>query len=147
MAELLSFTQEVMMLFRDMHKCLQHGHSSASELESLTLAQLHVLLFLEHKEKVSMKQIAEEMTITPASATALIGKMVEKHYLVRLEDPQDRRTVYITLSDDAKQKIEKMKHTKMQHYEKIFESLSTEERKEFLRLMKKIHAVACSLAH
>lgn len=145
MTELLSYTQEVMMLFRDMHKCLQHGNTSSSELESLTLAQLHVLLFLEHKEKVSMKQIAEEMTITPASATALVGKMVEKKYLERLEDPHDRRTVYIKLSEDTKHRIENMKNEKMHYYERIFSSLQEDERKEFLRVMKKIHTVACSL--
>jgi DNA-binding MarR family transcriptional regulator len=85
-----------------------------------------------------MSDIAKEFSITKASATALIERLVKSGWLKRTLDARDRRLVYITLTTSGQKKIMAAKQTRMAILDKSVEVLSEHDKNELLRILKLI---------
>lgn len=74
---------------------------------SLTEAQLAVLEVLEDHEKMKPSDLIPFLATTPAAVTMLLDRM-EKNGLIRRErDNQDRRIVWVSLSDKGRMETER----------------------------------------
>lgn len=74
---------------------------------SLTEAQLAVLEVLEDHEKMKPSDLIPFLATTPAAVTMLLDRM-EKNGLIRRDrDDQDRRIVWISLSDKGRMETER----------------------------------------
>ncbi|MFJ2044108.1 MarR family winged helix-turn-helix transcriptional regulator [Paenibacillus taichungensis] len=75
---------------------------------SLTEAQLAVLEVLEdHDEKMKPSDLIPFLATTPAAVTMLLDRM-EKNGLIRRDrDDQDRRIVWVSLSDKGRMETER----------------------------------------
>lgn len=56
----------------------------------------------------------------------------------RSSDKEDRRKVYISLTDEGKQLIARKHDEMVGRLEKVFYSLGEEDSKEYIRIMKKL---------
>jgi DNA-binding MarR family transcriptional regulator len=65
-----------------------------------TLTQVNILSGLREKD-MTMKELSEYMTISKQQMTPLIDKLVKKGFVTRKSDPDDRRMVIITLTQDG----------------------------------------------
>jgi DNA-binding MarR family transcriptional regulator len=77
---------------------------------NLSLAQLKVLFFISQNPGTSVSNAAEDLWVTKASASDLIDRLVKRGFVWRVEDPQERRKVLLSLTtegqnhlDDARQ--------------------------------------------
>ncbi|UPK41848.1 MarR family winged helix-turn-helix transcriptional regulator [Paenibacillus pabuli] len=74
---------------------------------SLTEAQLAVLEVLEDHEKMKPSDLIPFLATTPAAVTMLLDRM-EKNGLIRRDrDDQDRRIVWVSLSDKGRMETER----------------------------------------
>ena len=64
----------------------------SEQLEGLTIDQGMVLLFLDRHPNISQKEMASLIFRDNASLTRMINLMVEKGYLRRSVNPDDRRS-------------------------------------------------------
>lgn len=79
------------------------------------MQQLQMLMYVKLSKKVSMKDIAEEMNIRPASVTPLIDKFVDLGWVERLVDEKDRRSIFVQLSKKGVQLFETLIAEKMKY--------------------------------
>ena len=69
--------------------------------EGLTGRQMAAVLFLAHRGAVTMSAFADGLEIGRAAASELAARLIEKHVVVREDDPDDRRIVRVRLAFPA----------------------------------------------
>jgi DNA-binding MarR family transcriptional regulator len=80
----------------------------SSATRQLTGRQLEAVVFLSHHRKVTMGEFADGLEISPAAATELVARLVEKDVARRETDPEDRRVVHVRLAGEAERYAETM---------------------------------------
>lgn len=76
-------------------------HRRMSELlaeEGLTQPQFRALRIVSRKRLVCMREISDEMLVTPANVTGIIDRLEAKGLLRRTGKPGDRRTTRVELT-------------------------------------------------
>jgi DNA-binding MarR family transcriptional regulator len=137
-------------LFRGMHGHhlfkagkLGFGHSRKHGLpfQDLDLSRSQIfLLFMVAKSKdgLSVKDISRFLFISSGGVTQHIDTLIEKNLVQREEDPVDRRALKIKLTDYAKTRFANFKKGFINNIAHVFDNLSDDELKEFVRLVDKI---------
>jgi DNA-binding MarR family transcriptional regulator len=92
----------------------------SSATRQLTGRQLEAVVFLSHHRRVTMRQFADGLEISPAAATELVARLSEKGVVRREADPDDRRLVFIRLAGDAERYAERMHDEWQEHIEIAF---------------------------
>jgi len=104
----------------------------------LSMNEVHVLEAVSIVKEPTMSNIAMKLGITVGSLTTSINTLVQKGYLSRFSDLEDRRKVLIQLLQPAKKvlSIHKQYHEKM--IDSIFEDLHIEEDEVLIHSLKKV---------
>ncbi len=76
-----------------MRQLMQYSRESG-----LSMQQIRALFHI-HDCPRGITNIGEHLGITKAAASQMIDKMVEQGFITRVEDPQDRRSKSITLTE------------------------------------------------
>mgnify|MGYP000325654090 CR=1 FL=1 len=93
----------------------------------LTLAQLRVLLVLHLQGDSRMSAIASALGIALPTATAIVDKLVRKGLVERETDASDRRLVLCTLSETAKNLLNKLWLSGKFQMESLLDGLTPEQ--------------------
>ncbi|MFC5652935.1 MarR family winged helix-turn-helix transcriptional regulator [Paenibacillus solisilvae] len=101
-------------------------------------ARILVRLFEEGPQKASA--IADKLQITAGAITGIADKLIDLQYLERERDVDDRRVVYLVLTDQGTQLVERLKERRTAIMEMMFTGLSQEEVRELTRLFNKVIA-------
>ena len=88
--------------------------------------------------KKTMKEISDELNLTPGSTTTHIDKLIENNLAIRIYDENDRRKVYIELSADGKKICNFFKKKHIQISRDILEILDGKDREVYVELSEKI---------
>ena len=105
---------------------------------AVTPSQGFVLHFVAQNKLANVKAISQALRTTSSAATQLIDGLVDKGYLVRNANPDDRRVVSLSLSEKAKKLFKEFKEQGLQRMTKLFNSLTDEELAQYAKLNKKI---------
>jgi len=92
----------------------------------LTMPQIRTLSFLSQGPK-KMKDISENLGRGMPSATSMIDRLVKKQYVVRTEDPSDRRVVVCELTTTGKTTLDQFARIGQERSEELAASMSQEE--------------------
>ncbi len=114
-------------------RSLHLGHQA-----NITHSQWFVLTMIEHLKKTNIKEIAEALEMSSSAATQLVDALVLAGFVLRQEDPEDRRSVQLELSLKGKKHIVSTKEKRIQEMADIFDPFTDNELEEFVRLHKKI---------
>jgi DNA-binding MarR family transcriptional regulator len=94
----------------------------------LTFTQLRGMSLLARKQPLRMGDLAEDLGMTPASATALIERMTQRGFVTRRSDPDDRRTVLVELSRRGQHILDVMERGSSDHFGRLIEKMTADER-------------------
>jgi DNA-binding MarR family transcriptional regulator len=83
-------------------------------------------------------ELAEAACVTRATMTGLIDTLVKDGFVVREDDPGDRRTVHVRLTLQGQQFIESMLPQYFTLIAQIMSPLNEDERKQLVQLLQKI---------
>ena len=111
----------------------------------LGLSDFAILEALLHKGPLPISQIGEKVLLTSGSMTAAVNRMEKKGFVKRIQDPADGRSFYVHLTKTGRKTIKTAFAEHEQNLEKIAGVLSDEERKELVRLLKKLGLFAQTL--
>lgn len=74
--------------------------------QDLTQVQLSCIRFVHQHPEPSVGMIADGLGVSAAAAAKLIDRLVKKNFLIREEDPQDRRVLKIKLTAEGLKLLE-----------------------------------------
>jgi DNA-binding MarR family transcriptional regulator len=87
-----------------------------------------VLMQLHHKGACGMSEVSERFEITPAAASQLVDKLVQGGFIVREEDPTDRRAKLLNLTEKGGELIQQGHVERYRWVDELGKKLTTEER-------------------
>ena len=84
---------------RDFHRFM--------DTTGLSFSQISILMRLAHHGSTSVSEVGEQLGVTNAASSQAVDRLVEMGLIERAEDPKDRRTKRLTLTQKGQATIEK----------------------------------------
>ncbi|MCL6516561.1 MarR family transcriptional regulator [Alicyclobacillus sp.] len=131
MEELLARLQRVMSA----SKALMNEHG-------LTGSQVFILRFLDHCEQAKASDIARFAGLSPGAVTQVCDDLVRMGLVERLRSNDDRRVVYIRITEEGRQRLEKVRFIRGRRILSILNKLGPEDTREFVRLIGRFVEIA-----
>lgn len=78
--------------------CCQSKQEEIAARAQLSLSEFKCLRAFRHDNEMSVKDIAHRMSLTSSRLTRIIDGLVEKHYVTRHIDSEDRRIINVRLT-------------------------------------------------
>lgn len=99
-----------------------------------------VLAIAGNQDRLGIKEVAERMDISGSAATQLVDSLVKEGLLTREVDPNDRRIMRFSLTDEGKSRLQKFRKALVEAMSKVSISLDEQEIETFRNLLRKITA-------
>ena len=93
-----TFNAIVKSLFRDVMD-LEGKAILTGEFQNITNNDMHVIEAIGIKKPKNMSSVAKELSVTVGTLTIAVNNLVKKGYVKRNRSEQDRRVVYISLTE------------------------------------------------
>ena len=126
-------------------KAVENIDKASIAQTGLGLSDFTIMEALLHKGPMPINQIGEKVLLTSGSMTAAVNRMEERGLVKRIQDPSDGRCFYVHLTQKGRKTIKTAYAKHENNLEKIAGVLSAAERKELVRLLKKMGLFAESL--
>jgi MarR family transcriptional regulator, organic hydroperoxide resistance regulator len=120
------------------------GAAPLMDLE-LTIPQLRVVFLLADSESLSMSPMAQELGITLPACSHVVDRLVRSGFVVRSEDPEDRRVVRCSLTDKGKSVAERIRQSSPFERQEFLSLLTVDELKVIVQAMAVFHRVMLEL--
>ena len=130
------FTQDLMRQLRFISSA---SNAFMSTRQKLT-GQQRVLAILVKEDGLIQSQLAEILDIRPSSLAELMKKMEKSNDVLRKEEEHDKRIKRVFLTENGKQKAQKLSHVGEDMSEAFFAGLTEEEQENFSEYLQKISA-------
>jgi len=108
---------------------------------NVSLAEYKGIIEIETTERVTCNILSKKMGLSISRGSRIIDSLVRKGYLLRMENPEDRRSFVLSLSSKGVKIKEDIERERNNCEKRIREKLSTKEFdliKEGLKLVTKI---------
>lgn len=105
---------------------------------TITFPQYIMLDLLATRGPLKMKDIAKAQQITLPAATGMVDRLVTLKMARRIPDENDRRVIFIAITQSGKKVLENVKNARKKIIEQMFSGLSDSERKAYLAIIKKV---------
>lgn len=93
-----------------------------------TPGQLTLLGTLVERERCTMQELAEQLTVAPSTATAMVKRLVAQGYIERSRDETDWRSVWVKPTQAGRRAVEVFQSTQLNTLQKRLARLSEAER-------------------
>lgn len=125
-------------LFRDVMD-LEEKAIITQEYKDITNNDMHVIQAIGLDEPKNMSTIARELSVTVGTLTIAMNSLVKKGYVNRERGTEDRRVVYISLSEKGRKAYRHHEEFHYQMINAILENLTQEETESLVEAMAKLN--------
>ncbi len=119
---------------------LKHSGSETMAEVELSYPQSMVLFVLLEKGTATVSELSQQMKITPSVVSRMVDRLVEKDMVVRVRDDNDRRVVFVSLSDKGRGFLEGIAAYHAEKVRALWSTVSEKDRRTFLGLLRQISA-------
>ena len=106
----------------------------------LTKPRYHVLrlLFTTPDCRLLMSDIVHAMNVSPTNVTKLVDGLEKDGYVRRVDNPRDKRKVWVELMPEGRKALEKAIPGVVEHINSLWVGLSTDEKRVLIHLLSKL---------
>lgn len=130
-------SQELLELFSNVLKKMKKEWTKQLEHE-LSPSQYLILKTLKHSGPRKATELAEMIQMTPGAITGATDKLVSEGYAERKGIEEDRRVVYLEITDKGKAFVKSINEKQKIVTARFFEGLSDEDIKHLIRIYQQI---------
>jgi DNA-binding MarR family transcriptional regulator len=131
--------QELVSTVSCIYREITAGNCYPFDTCSLSKPQADILFVIsEHKEGISVKELAKIINVTSGAITQFINSLVEKNLVERREDTKDRRILQLHLTSQAQEKFRDFKKQYFHAVNPAFDALSDKEIETLIALLRKV---------
>ena len=124
-------------LFRDIMD-IEEKAIITQEFKDLTNNDMHVIDAIGVGAPKNMTSIARELSVTVGTLTIAMNSLVKKGYVIRERGQEDRRIVYISLSEKGRNAFHHHAEFQREMIEGIEETLDEDEMQVLARALTKL---------
>lgn len=107
--------------------------------EELGISHILLLGHLKTNGNSRPSDIAKAIGLTPPTVTHLSEKLVKKGLVVRSKDEDDRRIIYLAITQVGEEVLARANEEGQILRKKLFEKLTPEERQQMLHIYQKLN--------
>ncbi|SES94927.1 DNA-binding transcriptional regulator, MarR family [Natronincola peptidivorans] len=96
----------------------------------LTLSQFQVLFIISKQGLCNMSCLSEAIEVSKGTMTSALNKLVEEGYVERSASLKDRRNVYVSLTEEGKEKVTEIKEKLLNSITGVLVELEEDKKKE-----------------
>lgn len=126
-------------LFRDINN-IEEKAIITPEFADITNNDMHVIEAIGIHEPKNMSAISRELSVTMGTLTIAMNSLVKKGYVVRRRGDEDRRVVYISLSEKGRKAYEHHRRFHEAMIRDVESELTEEELAVLVRALTKLNA-------
>ncbi len=126
------------LIARILPNIIQGVHMGFLSTQSLTHTQFFVLIAIHSRGRSSLQQLADKMSVSMPTMSGIIERLVVAGYVSRVENPDDRRQVFIELTKGGKGLISQFQGAVSQRWQEVLEVLDDKEVKHMSAILGKI---------
>ena len=106
-----------------------HAHK---KLYDLTKTQFIILAALYYGGTLNMTKVSEYISSSKEQATRAVSPLADRGLISRVEHPDNRKHVYLELTDEGRELVERLRHEMREKFKDRVESLLSPDEKEAL---------------
>ncbi|WP_425449097.1 MarR family winged helix-turn-helix transcriptional regulator [Dethiothermospora halolimnae] len=129
----LSKGYEIASLIREINSKLNHGIKNQLKETGLTMPQLIVVKVLSKNKRLKVSEISKKIKLVNSTVSGIIDRLEKQDIVRRIRSKEDRRIVYIELSNKGNDIVKKYQHTINNFFNNIFINCSEEEMETILK--------------
>jgi len=130
-------TERLRTAMRRLIQAFVHSFWQRVRAAGLSMPQLFAMRYIHHHRQTNISDLARALGITTAAASQLLRRLVEQGYVVREENPADRRNKRLLLTPQGEEVLQSISSppngTTLNH---LLESLSPSETKQVIRALE-----------
>ena len=132
------FTREVARILPTIHAAIVRGQPGVLMKGKITMPQMVILDILRVRGESKMSDISNAIRVTKSAVTGMVDRLIKSDMVERSRSGDDRRIVLIKLTKYGKSISKKIADYKVKIVSNLFSTLNSGEKKEYLRILKKI---------
>lgn len=125
-------------LFRDVMSIEERAIAS-QEFQDITSNDMHVIEAIGIDAPKNMSTIAKKLSVTVGTLTIAMNSLVKKGYVNRERGKEDRRVVYISLSEKGRRTYMHHEQFHRQMIEALLKELTPEETESLVKALAKLN--------
>ncbi len=130
---------ELLLMGQHFKKFQEAAYSNLLEEYEVTLLDIRVLLFLDtHGSRNTAKDIVKVHCFTKSNVSKSIESLLERGYLQKEYDSQDRRRIHLQIQPAAEPIIKKAKHEHEKMLRTVFQGVEESEMEVIRQVAQKI---------
>lgn len=109
------------------------------KLKGASVIDVNILRLLEENETMILKEIGAKLSVSPSTLSSAIKRMEKSGLIERVICKEDLRSYFIIMTDYGKLAINEHNELELKIMDMLLGRLDSEnERKEFLKMLKKL---------
>lgn len=93
----------------------------------IPLSHMKVIFYLINNGPSSVSKIANDLVISKPNMTPIIDNLISEGYVVRYDDPNDRRIIIVEATEKAKNLINQKRQETVEYFSDKLSTLSNED--------------------
>ena len=89
----------------------------------VTMSQCSTILGIGKNGTMTMNALSDWMSLATSTMTRIVDNLVRDGYIARTQDPQDRRVVQVSLTEEGEKLFEAIMEIYHEYHRKIVESI------------------------
>ena len=115
--------------------------SEAGGMGELSISQLHMIRMVREAGQLTIGELAEKLTVSPPSASAMVDRLVGKGALCREHSTQDRRKVVVRITPAAVKNVKEIETRIMQLFTDLVTKIGVETARKWCEVLDSVKKV------
>lgn len=107
----------------------------------LTAAQLHTMIMVHMRGRLSMNELSDTLGVSPPSTTVMVDKLVEKGILARNHSDKDRRKVFVEISPQAVSVMVDVENAILESFVELVEKIGPETAEKWSEVLEAVRPI------
>lgn len=128
-------------LIREINSKLNNSIKNEFKETSLTVPQIMVIKAVARYKKLKVSEISKEINLVNSTVSGIIDRLEKQDIVRRVRSEEDRRIVYIELSNKGDEIIKNYRHIINNFFDNIFSNSSENEMETILSGLKVLKGI------
>lgn len=99
-------------------------------------SQAHALQILGLSAEITQKSLTDELHLDKSTTSRLVTQLVERGWVDRTPNPQDRREIHLELTAQGRQVLNQVSASALDHYARLWDHLPPEKRPQVIESLQ-----------
>ena len=147
MLSLNNYSEEIARLLENIHKsyhCSIMKKMADDNFTDFTFQQISVLKFIYNNPGINLNELSKKLKLAKSTVSGIVNRLELKKAIIKVRPADNQRVVNITIAQDMKDKIERIKELKNSYTKEKLGNVLEKDILEIIETLKKLEKIFVS---